>query len=77
MLCRKYEKVCLLATFIKRFANLSLLAAGQTEMDANELFLAVSESLRCVRIWVSPHIPPSRTARCSFRAESGLGIRRI
>ena len=43
------KTVCLLAAYIKRYANLSLLAAEQAEMDVGELFLAVQESLRYVR----------------------------
>lgn len=40
--------VCLLAVYIKRFANLSLLAADSASIDSAELYLAVQESLRYV-----------------------------
>ncbi len=43
------KTVCLLAVYIKRYANLSLLAAEHEEIAEGELFLAVSESLRWVR----------------------------
>ncbi len=42
------KKVCLLAAYIKRFANLSLLAADSSRVDSTELYLAVQESLRYV-----------------------------
>jgi hypothetical protein len=42
------KTVCLLAAYIKRCANLSLLAADRAELGSDELQLAVSESLRCV-----------------------------
>jgi hypothetical protein len=42
------KTVCLLAVYIKRYANLSLLAAERAETEANELYLAVQESLRAV-----------------------------
>ncbi len=42
------SEVCLLAVFIKRYANLFLLAADREKIDAGELELAVAESLRCV-----------------------------
>ena len=45
-----YEKnmglVCLLGAFIKRYSNLALLAADSCEVPAEELRLAVAESLR-------------------------------
>ena len=41
--------ICLLAAYIKRYANLSLLAADQSELDVTELSLAIRESLRYVR----------------------------
>ena len=41
--------VCLLAVFIKRYANLALLAADQSTIDIQELSLAVQESLRQLR----------------------------
>lgn len=40
------QTVCLLATYIKRYANLSLLALEQPMLEPEELVLAVSESLR-------------------------------
>ena len=43
------KTVCLLAAYIKRYANLTLLAADQEEMELRELFLALQESLRYVR----------------------------
>ncbi|MCR4598439.1 MAG: hypothetical protein K5678_05335 [Acetatifactor sp.] len=43
------KMVCLLATYIKRYANLFLLAADHKEMETGELWLAVSESLKSVR----------------------------
>lgn len=43
------KTVCLLAAFIKRYANLSLLAADRAEIDTGELQLAVAETLRHVR----------------------------
>lgn len=43
------KTVCVLATYIKRYANLSLLAADHGEIEANELFLSVQESIRAVR----------------------------
>jgi len=42
------KEVCLLAVFIKRYANLSLLAAAHKEIETGELHLAVSESLHAV-----------------------------
>ena len=42
------KTVCLLACYIKRFANLSLLAADSSRIDSAELSLAVQESLRYV-----------------------------
>lgn len=44
----KMKTVCMLAAYIKRFANLSLLAADSPYIDAAELYLAVQESLRYV-----------------------------
>ncbi len=41
--------VCLLAAYIKRYANLSLLASEHSELAAEELYLAIAESLRYVR----------------------------
>ncbi len=43
------KTVCLLAVYIKRFANLSLLAAGSDSIDSTELYLALQESLRSVK----------------------------
>ncbi|MBR6152182.1 MAG: hypothetical protein IKQ25_12945 [Lachnospiraceae bacterium] len=43
------QMVCLLATYIKRYANLFLLAKDHKEMEAGELWLAISESLKAVR----------------------------
>ena len=43
---RNMRLVCLLGAYIKRYANLSLLAADAETLDAEELFLAVAESLR-------------------------------
>ena len=43
------KTVCLLAVFIKRYANLALLAADKSTMDIQELSLAVQESLRHLR----------------------------
>ena len=43
------KMVCLLATYVKRYANLFLLAADHKEMETGELWLAVSESLKSVR----------------------------
>ena len=40
--------VCLLAAYIKRFANLSLLTADTSSIEIGELYLAVQESLRYV-----------------------------
>lgn len=40
------KAVCLLGAYIKRYANLSLIAADQAEVEAEELYLAISESLR-------------------------------
>ncbi len=42
------KKVCLLAAYIKRYANLSLLTADRAALDTGELRLAVAESLRYV-----------------------------
>jgi len=41
--------LCVYAAYIKRFANLTLLASDRTEMNTEELSLAVAESLRSVR----------------------------
>ncbi len=41
--------VCLLGTYIKRYANLSLLALEQSTLGSEELGLAISESLRQVQ----------------------------
>ncbi len=38
--------VCLLGAYIKRYANLSLVAADHTEIETEELYLAICESLR-------------------------------
>ena len=43
---RNFSEVCLLGSYIKRFANLSLLAADREFLSTDELGLAVSESLR-------------------------------
>ena len=43
------KTVCLLAAYIKRFANLSLLAADSGSIDSTELYLALQESLRSVK----------------------------
>ncbi len=43
------KTVCLLAAYIKRYANLSLLASEQAELATGELHLAISESLRYAR----------------------------
>ncbi|MBR1690660.1 MAG: hypothetical protein IJ713_07795 [Oscillibacter sp.] len=40
------KAVCLLGAYIKRYANLSLIAADHTEVETEELYLAISESLR-------------------------------
>ena len=40
------KTVCLLAAYVKRFANLSLLAADRAWIDSTELYLAIQESLR-------------------------------
>ena len=40
--------VCLLAAYVKRYANLSLLAADQPLLEEKELQLAIAESLRYV-----------------------------
>ncbi len=46
---RCMEQICLLATYIKRYANLSLLAEDRGVLSLGELALACGESLRCVR----------------------------
>ncbi len=43
------KTVCLLAAYIKRYANLTLLAADRRELELSELSLALQESLRYVR----------------------------
>ena len=43
------KTVCLLAVYIKRCANLMLLAADHTTMEIQELSLAIRESLRALR----------------------------
>ncbi len=42
------KTVCLLAVYIKRYANLALLAANRTTIDIEELTLAIKESLRAL-----------------------------
>lgn len=43
------KRVCLLAAYIKRFANLSLLATEGSDIEMGELHLTLRESLRHVR----------------------------
>ena len=43
------KTVCLLAVYIKRYANLMLLAADRDSVDVQELALAIRESLRSLR----------------------------
>ena len=43
------KTVCLLAVYIKRYANLMLLAADRDSIDVQELALAIRESLRSLR----------------------------
>ena len=38
--------ILLLSIYIKRFANLKLLSEEKTEIDLNELYLSINESLR-------------------------------
>ena len=42
------KKLCILAAYIKRFANLTLLAADCDSFDSTELYLAIQESLKYV-----------------------------
>ena len=46
---RNLKTVCLLASYIKRYANLTLLAADARTLEAKELALALQESLRHLR----------------------------
>ncbi len=70
----KYEShmrtVCLLAVYIKRFANLSLLAAVCPEIDTEELFLAVQESMRHINDMGIP-------AMVTFRGVCGIDSQKL
>ncbi|MBR4703589.1 MAG: hypothetical protein IKO91_07070 [Oscillospiraceae bacterium] len=61
------KTVCLLAAYIKRYANLTLLAADQPALELRELFLALQESLRYVR---EAGIPADEAFSGEMRANS-------
>ncbi len=69
---RNMRLVCLLGAYIKRYANLSLLAADAETLDAEELFLAVAESLRQLGGMGVPAlaVPGEKTAISAGRAKA-------
>ena len=75
------KTVCLLGAYIKRYANLSLLAADRDTLASDELYLAVAESVRQLENMRLPalavpgektELPASRAAEVYARFEALL-----
>ncbi len=68
---RNRRRIVLLAAYIKRYANLMLLAQEQSVIEAGELGLSVSEVLRCLNLCGVPG-EFIGTADCALSAEAAL-----
>ena len=70
------KAVCLLGAYIKRYANLSLIAADHTGVETEELYLAISESLRQLDNMGIPtnSVPPQSKSLPSQAAVSAYAL---